>query len=34
MIMAELDSAPYMPMSASKAAAINRDYFRKMGYTF
>jgi len=34
MIMAELDSAPYMPISATKAATINRDYFRKMGYSF
>ncbi len=33
MIMAELDSGPYMPISATKAATINRDYFRKMGYS-
>jgi inosose dehydratase len=34
MIMAELDSAPYMPVSATKAATINRDYLKKMGYAF
>jgi len=34
MIMAELDSAPYMPVSATKAATTNRDYLRKMGYGF
>jgi hypothetical protein len=32
MIMAELDSAPYMPISATRAATIDRDYLRKMGY--
>jgi inosose dehydratase len=34
MVMAELDSAPYMPVSAAKAATTNRDYLRKMGYSF
>ena len=34
MIMAELDSAPYMPVTATKAATTNRDYLRKMGYSF
>lgn len=34
MVMAELDSAPYMPISATKAATINRDYLKKMGYVF
>lgn len=34
MIMAELDSAPYMPVSATKAATINRDYLKKVGYAF
>ncbi len=34
MLMAELDSAPYMPVSATKAATTNRDYLRKLGYSF
>lgn len=34
MIMAELDSAPYMPISATKAATIHSDYLRRMGYSF
>lgn len=34
MIMAELDSAPYMPISATEAATIDRDYLKKMGYSF
>lgn len=34
MIMAELDSGPYMPISASKAATMDRDYLKKMGYSF
>jgi len=34
MVMAELDSAPYMPISATKAATIDRDYLKKMGYSF
>ncbi|MFL6416466.1 MAG: sugar phosphate isomerase/epimerase family protein [Bryobacteraceae bacterium] len=32
-IMAELDSGSYMPISATKAATINRDFFRTMGYS-
>jgi len=32
-IMAELDSGSYMPISATKAATINRDFFRGMGYS-
>jgi inosose dehydratase len=32
-VMAELDSAPYMPVSATKAATANRDFLRKMGYS-
>jgi len=34
MIMAELDSGPYMPISATKAATIDRDYLKQMGYSF
>jgi inosose dehydratase len=34
MVMAELDSAPYMPVSATRAATVNRDYLRKIGYSF
>lgn len=34
MIMAELDPSPNMPLTATEAATINRDYLRKMGYTF
>jgi inosose dehydratase len=34
MIMAELDSASYMPISATNAATIDRDYLNKMGYSF
>jgi len=34
MIMAELDSGPYMPISATKAATIDRDYLKKVGYSF
>ena len=34
MIMAELDPSPNMPLTATKAATINRDYLQKMGYTF
>jgi inosose dehydratase len=34
MIMAELDPSPNMPLSATEAATINRDYLRKMGYKF
>jgi inosose dehydratase len=33
-IMAELDPSPNMPLTATKAATVNRDYLRKMGYTF
>jgi inosose dehydratase len=32
-IMAELDSGSYMPVSATKAATTNRDFFRSMGYS-
>jgi inosose dehydratase len=34
MIMAELDPSPNMPLSATKAATIDRDYLQKMGYKF
>lgn len=34
MVMCELDSASYMPISATRAATINRDYLQKMGYSF
>jgi len=34
MIMSELDSATYMPISATDAATINRDYLKKRGYSF
>jgi inosose dehydratase len=34
MIMAELDPSPNMPLSATQAATINRDYLQKLGYTF
>jgi inosose dehydratase len=33
-IMAELDPSPDMPLTATKAATVNRDYLRKMGYAF
>jgi inosose dehydratase len=33
-IMAELDPSPNMPLTATKTATVNRDYLRKMGYTF
>jgi inosose dehydratase len=33
-IMAELDPSPNMPLTATQAATVNRDYLRKMGYTF
>lgn len=34
MIMAELDPSPNMPLTATEAASVNRDYLQKMGYTF
>ena len=34
MIMAELDPSPNMPLTATAAATINRDYLQKMGYRF
>lgn len=33
-IMAELDPSPNMPLTATKAATVNRNYLRKMGYRF
>jgi inosose dehydratase len=33
-IMAELDPSPNMPLTATQAATINRDYLQKMGYKF
>jgi inosose dehydratase len=33
-IMAELDPSPNMPLSATAAATVDRDYLRKMGYSF
>lgn len=34
MVMVELDSGTYMPISATNAATINRDYLKKLGYSF
>lgn len=34
MIMAELDPSENMPLTATKAATVNRDYLREKGYKF